>query len=530
MLSRSPPSPTADTVKNDAGVFTGLVSPPTSPNVSGKVNEHSAAPLLPVDIPGASLAAVKASGDDDALVPLSPQPSSLSDSSAASLASLSLSDDSDTVVYKGKKGKSTPEAIKSFRAKQPKLVEVRKFDSAEAKKRLIFIGDIHGCAREFDRLLKKASYKPSEDQVVLVGDLVAKGPDSIGVIRRARELNAWCVRGNHDDGVIRWREFLEGPGKNLSQNELKALERAHGLPYNDFKMSKPHYKIAKQMSPADFAFMSSFPTIMVLPPPFQDWLVVHGGLDPSKPLTQQDSHDVMNMRNIDSTGPISSHDKGLAWFELWSAKMKILRRERDANKGEAVEHEAALVDAEGQDIDHVHFSRVVYGHDANRNLQLHPYTKGLDTRCVYGGKLTAFILPGEKVVSVKCPLYEAPSNKNNHPRHHNNSNNNGNRRRGSNSGQPASDTNASQSPTRGKRNHRRRNSPPKADVPKQNSTPHSYSGAVGQYLPPVQTGSKPKDGAKKAPLPSATDTPLNKPQPPPSSRKPRNRKRSSSVF
>ncbi|KAJ1954237.1 hypothetical protein EC988_002544 [Linderina pennispora] len=290
-------------------------------------------------------------------------------------------------------------------------------------------------------------------------------------------------------------------------------------------MSKPHYKIAKQMLPADFAFMSSFPTIMVLPPPFQDWLVVHGGLDPSKPLTEQDSHDVMNMRNIDSSGPISSHDRGLAWFELWSAKMKILRRERDANKTDATEHEASLVDAEGQDIDHVHFSRVVYGHDANRNLQLHAYTKGLDTRCVYGGKLTAFILPGEKIVSVKCPLYEVPSNKNHHNHH------NSNRRRGSNSNPPASDTNAPQSPTRGKRNHRRRNSPPKADVSKQqNSAPHSYSGAVGQYLPPMRPGPKAKDSARKALQPPATEAPLSKPQPSPSSRKSRNRKRSSSVF
>lgn len=56
-------------------------------------------------------------------------------------------------------------------------------------------------------------------------------------------------------------------------------------------------------------------------------------------------------------------------------------------------------------------STVIYGHDSRRGLQLHAYTKGLDTGCVNGGKLTALVIDnnvngGEaSTVSVQCKDY-----------------------------------------------------------------------------------------------------------------------------
>jgi bis(5'-nucleosyl)-tetraphosphatase (symmetrical) len=66
--------------------------------------------------------------------------------------------------------------------------------------RLFAIGDIQGCAAEFDALLRKIAFRPSRDRLWLVGDLVNRGPDSLAVLRRVIGLgrSVTCVLGNHD--------------------------------------------------------------------------------------------------------------------------------------------------------------------------------------------------------------------------------------------------------------------------------------------------------------------------------------------
>jgi bis(5'-nucleosyl)-tetraphosphatase (symmetrical) len=66
--------------------------------------------------------------------------------------------------------------------------------------RLFAIGDIQGCAAAFDLLLRKIAFRPSRDRLWLVGDLVNRGPDSLGVVRRVMALgrSVTCVLGNHD--------------------------------------------------------------------------------------------------------------------------------------------------------------------------------------------------------------------------------------------------------------------------------------------------------------------------------------------
>ncbi|MFG2759026.1 polynucleotide kinase-phosphatase [Streptomyces wuyuanensis] len=74
------------------------------------------------------------------------------------------------------------------------------------------IGDIHGCSSELDTLLGRLGYvdgaHPEGRTAVFVGDLVDRGPDSPGVLRRVMGMvaagNALCVPGNHENKLGRW--------------------------------------------------------------------------------------------------------------------------------------------------------------------------------------------------------------------------------------------------------------------------------------------------------------------------------------
>jgi serine/threonine protein phosphatase 1 len=66
----------------------------------------------------------------------------------------------------------------------------------------IIIGDIHGCRREFSTMLDKVA-PSSDDCVVLLGDLLNKGPDPAGVFAIFESLDCVCLLGNHDYDHLR---------------------------------------------------------------------------------------------------------------------------------------------------------------------------------------------------------------------------------------------------------------------------------------------------------------------------------------
>jgi hypothetical protein len=86
-----------------------------------------------------------------------------------------------------------------------------------SKARTLFVGDVHGCARELGRLLELA--EPT--RVLLAGDLFTKGPDPKGVWKIIQEYSAEAVLGNHDERVLgEWK-----PGQDLPRKAFRWLRQ-----------------------------------------------------------------------------------------------------------------------------------------------------------------------------------------------------------------------------------------------------------------------------------------------------------------
>lgn len=202
------------------------------------------------------------------------------------------------------------------------------------------VGDVHGCREELEALLKAARFS-RDDRLVFTGDLVAKGPDSQGVVQLAREHHALAVLGNHDAHVL----------QGLAGRQVAAH----------------HREVALSLTSADVEYLEGLPLWL----DFAEFntVIVHGGLLLRTALRDQPKDWLINLRSFDLHGnPSKRVDSGVPWASRW------------------------------------HGPRFVYfGHDAMRGLQKHRHAWGLDTGCVYGRALTGVWLPEQRIVSV--PAY-----------------------------------------------------------------------------------------------------------------------------
>lgn len=197
---------------------------------------------------------------------------------------------------------------------------------AAQRARVIIVGDIHGCCDEFRDLLRAVDYTVGADTLILVGDLVNKGPKSAEVVRLARELRCHAILGNHELQALHGAKARKG-GANA--DVLK------GFAWTD------------DLTPADVEFLQHLPYTIRLP--LHNALVVHAGLLPAVAVAEQSPWDMTTMRNVrptpdDPTRFVATEEGGVAWASAW------------------------------QGPEHVYF-----GHDAKRELQVWPHATGLDT-------------------------------------------------------------------------------------------------------------------------------------------------------
>lgn len=66
------------------------------------------------------------------------------------------------------------------------------------------VGDLHGCRSMLDELLEHANFDPQKDRLFSTGDLVDRGPDSVGCLELLREPWFFPVLGNHDAMLMAW--------------------------------------------------------------------------------------------------------------------------------------------------------------------------------------------------------------------------------------------------------------------------------------------------------------------------------------
>jgi hypothetical protein len=209
--------------------------------------------------------------------------------------------------------------------------------------RTIVVGDVHGCAGELESLLERVRFA-SGDRVVMVGDLVARGPDSRGVLALVRQIGARSVRGNHEEKLLAWRRR----GSSLGEH---------------------HAHVASSLSDEDWRMLEEMPLWIDLPE--HELRVVHAGVVPGEAIEETPVGALLKMRTIDREGRWSDlPDAGRLWGSLYEGP-----------------------------------PHVAFGHNAREDLQVWPWATGLDTACVYGGRLSALVIDeGEPVPRTPAAL------------------------------------------------------------------------------------------------------------------------------
>jgi serine/threonine protein phosphatase 1 len=210
--------------------------------------------------------------------------------------------------------------------------------------RLIAIGDIHGCHEEFAELLRLIDLQP-DDRLILLGDLVNRGPNTPRVLELARAHRAISLLGNHELRLLNYRRTRDL--KFVKENDLETFD---------------------QLTAEDWTYLENM--LLTFEEPELNLVCVHGGFLPDMPWNKQPAEIVTRIQVIDAAGQPCKRAEAPAapsWADLWNGP-----------------------------------PFVVYGHTPRPEIYKRKWSVGIDTACAMGGHLTAFILPEKRFVQVKA--------------------------------------------------------------------------------------------------------------------------------
>lgn len=262
------------------------------------------------------------------------------------------------------------------------------------------IGDIHGCFDSFERLLARTNFDPSSDHLLLCGDIVNGGPDSLGALRWVRE-HTDCVDtvlGNHDLHMLAvasgsrpyrkkdtFRDILDAPdGNDLLEwlrHQHMTLEHGH--------IFMVHAGLLPEWSTEKAAELGGEIEDLLRRDGYADFLERMYGNKPrswNDELTGERRERVIvnamtRMRVLDRSGHMKFDYSGTLermpgkltpWFEVESAQW------RDKT--------------------------VLFGHWSAIGLHIGDDTYALDSGCRWGGRLTALRLEDREIFQVESEL------------------------------------------------------------------------------------------------------------------------------
>jgi bis(5'-nucleosyl)-tetraphosphatase (symmetrical) len=268
------------------------------------------------------------------------------------------------------------------------------------------IGDLQGCCGAFTKLLQTIDFSPSRDHLVVLGDLVNRGPASLDTLRTLMRMEgaAEAILGNHDLHALAVAHGLRSPSATDTLTELLAAPDAPVL--LEWLRHRP---LAWQHA---------------------GWLCVHAGVLPDWTVEgtlalAQEVQAVLRgpdladwLRQMYGNAP-DAWSEDLAGANRLRCIVNALTRLRycDAQgRMDFLSKESAAQAPEGLMPWFAHPGRqtadapVAFGHWSTLGLLNTPTLLGLDTGCVWGGQLTAVRVDGgrREVVQVKCAQAQVP--------------------------------------------------------------------------------------------------------------------------